>query len=62
MVPAALVFSRQGLSPMPRTADQVAAIARGGYILKDCDAPQAILIATGSEVESGHACGRTAGR
>ncbi len=49
--PAALVFSRQGLAPMPRDAEQVAAIARGGYILKDCDAPQAILIATGSEVE-----------
>jgi transketolase len=49
--PAALVFSRQGLKPMPRTNDQVAAIARGGYVLPDCDAPQAILIATGSEVE-----------
>jgi transketolase len=49
--PAALVFSRQGLTPMPRTRDQVAAISRGGYILKDCDAPQAILIATGSEVD-----------
>ena len=49
--PAALVFSRQGLTPMPRTKQQVAAIARGGYVLKDCDAPQAILIATGSEVE-----------
>jgi transketolase len=49
--PAALVFSRQGLTPMPRTSDQVAAISRGGYILKDCDAPQAILIATGSEVD-----------
>lgn len=49
--PAALVFSRQGLKPMPRTNDQVAAIARGGYVLQDCDAPQAILIATGSEVE-----------
>ena len=49
--PAALVFSRQGLTPMPRTKQQVAAIARGGYVLQDCDAPQAILIATGSEVE-----------
>lgn len=49
--PAALVFSRQGLTPMPRTGGQVAAISRGGYILKDCDAPQAILIATGSEVD-----------
>jgi transketolase len=36
---------------MPRTNDQVAAIARGGYILKDCADPQAILIATGSDVE-----------
>ena len=49
--PAALVFSRQGLTPMPRSADQIVAISRGGYILKDCEAPQAILIATGSEVE-----------
>jgi transketolase len=49
--PAALVFSRQGLTPMPRTKQQVASIARGGYVLQDCDAPQAILIATGSEVE-----------
>ena len=49
--PSALVFSRQGLAPMPRSNEQVAAIARGGYILKDCAEPQAILIATGSEVE-----------
>ena len=49
--PAALVFSRQGLKPMPRTPQQVADIGRGGYVLKDCAAPQAILIATGSEVE-----------
>ena len=49
--PSALVFSRQGLAPMPRTAEQVAAISRGGYVLKDSADPQAILIATGSEVE-----------
>jgi transketolase len=49
--PAALVFSRQGLTPMPRTNQQVTDIGRGGYVLKDCAAPQAILIATGSEVE-----------
>jgi transketolase len=36
---------------MPRSNEQVAAIGRGGYILKDCVEPQAILIATGSEVE-----------
>ena len=49
--PAALVFSRQGLTPMARTGTQVAEIARGGYVLVDCESPQAILIATGSEVE-----------
>ena len=49
--PSALVFSRQGLAPMPRSTQQVADIGRGGYILRDCDAPQAVVIATGSEVE-----------
>ena len=49
--PSALIFSRQGLAPMVRSADQVAAIQRGGYILRDCASPQAIVIATGSEVE-----------
>jgi transketolase len=49
--PTALVFSRQGLAPMHRNTLQVQAIARGGYILKDVENPQAILIATGSEVE-----------
>lgn len=50
--PAAMAFSRQGLTPMPRTPEQIANIAKGGYTLVDCDgAPQAIIIATGSEVE-----------
>jgi len=49
--PSALVFSRQSLAPMPRSDEQVAAISRGGYVLKDSADPQAILIATGSEVE-----------
>ncbi|MCR8922155.1 transketolase [Dasania sp. GY-MA-18] len=49
--PAALVFSRQNLEHQPRTAEQVANIAKGGYILSDCEGePEAILIATGSEV------------
>jgi transketolase len=49
--PAALVFSRQGLPHQDRSPQQVADIARGGYILRDCgDQPDAILIATGSEV------------
>ncbi|PJE80087.1 Transketolase 1 [invertebrate metagenome] len=50
--PSALVFSRQGLPCMPRTKTQLANIARGGYILKNCDdLPDLILIATGSEME-----------
>jgi transketolase len=49
--PTALVFSRQGLPAMTRSQDQVNDIAKGGYILADCDAtPDVILIATGSEV------------
>ncbi len=49
--PTALVLTRQNLAHQPRTPQQVAAIARGGYVLQDCDGtPQAILIATGSEV------------
>ncbi|MGB1191757.1 MAG: transketolase-like TK C-terminal-containing protein, partial [Pseudomonadales bacterium] len=49
--PSALVFSRQGLTAQSRDAEQLSNIARGAYILKDCDAtPEAIIIATGSEV------------
>ncbi|MEK0268831.1 transketolase [Vibrio vulnificus] len=50
--PSALIFSRQNLAQQPRSAEQVADIAKGGYILKDSDGkPELILIATGSEVE-----------
>ncbi len=49
--PTSLIFSRQGLPHQERTDAQIAEIARGGYILKDCDGtPDAIIIATGSEV------------
>ena len=51
--PSCLVFTRQNLKPQPRTAAQLAAISRGGYILLDPGSAKidAILIATGSEVE-----------
>ena len=50
--PSALIFSRQNLKPMPRTAEQVKLIEKGGYVLKDCaGVPDLIIIATGSEVE-----------
>jgi transketolase len=49
--PTSLILSRQGLPHQARSAEQVASIARGGYILKDSDGtPDAIIIATGSEV------------
>ncbi|MEZ8193280.1 transketolase [Vibrio cortegadensis] len=50
--PSALIFSRQNLAQQERDAEQLANIAKGGYILKDCTGqPELILIATGSEVE-----------
>ena len=49
--PTALILTRQNLPHQARDAAQVAAIAKGGYVLKDCaGAPQAVIIATGSEV------------
>ena len=34
--PSVLIFSRQNLPHIPRTSDQIKAIYKGGYILKDC--------------------------
>jgi transketolase len=49
--PTAMVFSRQNLPHQQRSAEQIANIAKGGYILRDTDGqPDAILIATGSEI------------
>lgn len=49
--PSALIFSRQGLPHQNRDSDQVANIAKGGYVLaKEQGELQAIIIATGSEV------------
>lgn len=49
--PTALVFSRQNLVAQSRTSEQLANVAKGGYVLADCQGqPQIILIATGSEV------------
>ncbi|MBU2478602.1 MAG: transketolase, partial [Gammaproteobacteria bacterium] len=50
--PSCLIFSRQNLKHMERTPEQLEDIARGGYILRNCEGtPEAIIIATGSEVE-----------
>ena len=49
--PTALIFSRQGLPALERTEQQVADVAKGGYVLRDsAQTPDVILIATGSEV------------
>jgi transketolase len=49
--PSALIFSRQNLPHQQRDARQLADVARGAYVLKDCAGePELILIATGSEV------------
>jgi transketolase len=49
--PTSLVLSRQALPAMTRNAAQTADIARGAYVLSDCDGkPDCVLIATGSEV------------
>jgi transketolase len=48
--PSALMLSRQNL-PQVTGAIDPSTIAKGGYVLSDCDvAPEAVLIATGSEV------------
>ena len=50
--PSALIFTRQNLAQMDRTSEQLANVARGAYVLKDCTStPDLIFIATGSEVE-----------
>jgi transketolase len=49
--PTSLILSRQALPPMARSAAQAADIARGGYVLSDCEGkPDCVLLATGSEV------------
>ncbi len=50
--PTSLIFSRQGLKAQPRSAQQLADVAKGGYVLVDCEGTaDLILIATGSEVQ-----------
>jgi len=49
--PSSLIFTRQGLPHQQRTGQQLSDIARGAYTLRDtASQPQAIIIATGSEV------------
>jgi len=57
--PTCLLLTRQGLKPQPRTPAQVAAIARGGYVLLEPqDAVRAVVMASGSELEPALAAAR----
>ena len=50
--PSSLLFSRQKLAHMPRSAEQIENIRKGAYVLLDCEGePEVIVIATGSEIE-----------
>ena len=52
--PSTLIFSRQNLPFQERTAEQIANIKRGAYVLREPEnaaAAKVILIATGSEIE-----------
>jgi transketolase len=49
--PTAMMLTRQGLPHQPRSAQQIAEIYRGGYVLREPEqTPQAIIMASGSEV------------
>jgi transketolase len=50
--PTLFALSRQGLPPQARSAEQLAQVERGGYVLAEADGgrPAVVLIATGSEV------------
>ncbi|MCH9671141.1 MAG: transketolase [Gammaproteobacteria bacterium] len=48
--PTSLLLSRQNLAHQSRSAQQIADVAKGGYVLRDVESPQAIVMATGSEV------------
>jgi transketolase len=49
--PTCLIFTRQNTPFQARSAETIANVARGGYVLADAPAPKAVIIATGSEVE-----------
>ena len=51
--PTSMLFSRQNLPFQPRSAEQIAAVRRGGYVLSEAQGgkPRCVIIATGSEVQ-----------
>jgi transketolase len=57
--PSALALSRQNAPFVKRSAQQLAAIRRGGYVLSDAAGARAIVIATGTEVSIALAAQKT---
>lgn len=50
--PTAMVLTRQGLPTLDRAVYAAPDVARGAYVVKDCDGdPQVILMGTGSELQ-----------
>jgi transketolase len=48
--PTCLLFTRQNVPPIARTEEQIAAVRRGAYVLREVERPRAVIVATGSEV------------
>ena len=48
--PSSLIFSRQNCPYLPKNDQQIANIAKGGYVIHAVKSPKLVLIATGSEV------------
>ncbi|MEI6724542.1 MAG: transketolase C-terminal domain-containing protein, partial [Betaproteobacteria bacterium] len=48
--PSAMLFSRQNVAFVPRAADVIANVKRGGYVLADAPGARVAILATGSEV------------
>jgi transketolase len=48
--PSCLLATRQGVPHQEKTSGQIKDISKGAYVLSDADDPQAIIVATGSEV------------
>ena len=48
--PSSLIFSRQNCPYLPKNDQQIANLAKGGYVIHAVKSPKLVLIATGSEV------------
>ena len=47
---SSLVLTRQSLPELTRSNEQIKSIKKGGYIIRDCNKIDAIIVSSGSEV------------